>query len=310
MRTSTVVRTIALALLAAGVGLCPAGAATFDSDFQVVKIGGSCSFRLPRQSAFAETVAGQRLPYGTVIRTEDGSSAVIRLSSGNGCRIGAATTVAIEPDPAVKKGLVLRISEQGYVRVILEEGFRQNNELKVETPSATCIAIHCDFSVEHKTIGDLRTSIISCTKGEISVIGECFSMVELTAGEQVTVAQSPDGKFVRIKMVLGDTEMTIADSDGSARKLALAAGDEIQILVEDSREKPGVMIVIYKIDYADPSRKSELVQAEVPRKKAARKAVAAATPPAGDVSEGEDWPLLTVSSPLPEKPSVTPVGVR
>ena len=86
--------------------------------------------------------------------------------------------------------------------------------------------------------------------------------------------------------------------------VALTGGDEIQILSEESRDKPGMIVVIYKIDYADPAKKPELVQAEV----TGRKAVSAA--PAGELLPEKDWPLLTVTAPLPETPSPTPVGVR
>ena len=148
------------ALLSTALCLGVAQAAPFESDFQVVKTSGGCTAKLPRESAFVNLVDGQRLPYGTVIKTEADGSAVIRLSSGNGCRISASTTVSVTQDSA-NKAVVLRLADQGYIRVILDKGFRSTDQLKVETPSATCEALHCDFSVEYKIIGDLKTSIIS-----------------------------------------------------------------------------------------------------------------------------------------------------
>ena len=291
------------ALLSTVLCLGVAEAAPFESDFQVVKASGGCTARLPRESAFVNLVEGQRLPYGTVIKTEADGSAVIRLSAGNGCRISASTTVGVTQDPA-NKAVVLKLTDQGYIRAILDKGFRSTDQLKVETPSATCEALHCDFSVEYKIIGDLKTSIISCTEGEIAVIGENFSMADLTAGEQVTIAQSPDGKFVRLKIVQGDVMLAIIDSDGAQKMVSLTAGDEVQILSEESSDKPGMTVVIYKIDYADPAKKPELVQAEVARK------LAVSAGPAGQLPPEKEWPLLTVTAPLPECPSCTPVGIR
>ncbi|MEI6970853.1 MAG: hypothetical protein WCL44_04985 [bacterium] len=295
--------TVAAAFLAVA---CTAGATPFEPQFTIVKIAGTCEVQLPGTNEFSVATEGMVCPYETVIRSAAASSCILSFSQDNGCLICQNTTVKIDESMKNKKHKILRLSV-GEIEFNLEPGFRKRNRLSVETPSAILDAIACTCAIEHKIIGDLKTSNFRCTEGDVEIAGDYFSITGLGANEHVTVAETPKNDFIRIKVVIGEITLTVRDTDGSERKIILSAGDELTIMASDSQTNPAILDVVYKIVFADP-QKAELApwqatfqkpDAEQPDK---AEDVGGPTPP---LPKERKWSHLTVAPPVP---TVTPVG--
>jgi hypothetical protein len=169
----------------------------------------------------------------------------------------------------------------------------------VETPSAVCGAVGCNFIVEYSVIDSLKTTTVLCKEGEVGASGglfECF-VTKISSGDRLTIAEAPDGKYLRIKIVSGETVAIITDGEGVPREINLETGDVIRIFSEELVNEPEKVVVAYEIDYAKPSKKDDLI-ITVEEKRTAT------------VLPGIAWPDLVITEPSPEVPNVTPVGKR
>ncbi len=271
-------------------------AVPFDSQFELVKTTGRCTVRTPKSNGFVDGVERQKYPYGTILKTGRRSTAIIKFSHNNGCRVFARTTVAINQEIRNKKVKTLKFIAEGKVQVRLESNFRKHNELRVETPSAVCGAIGCDFVVAYQIIGDLRTTLVSCREGEVFVKRDHYQLDGITTDGQVAISQSPDGNFIRIRIVNGDTAALIRGFDGSERTVDLVTDDEITILASPSKEDPNSLILITRIDFADTTKPSITIEITVPKDDLL------GLPP--------EWTPITLAAPVPDTPTPTPVGKR
>lgn len=298
---------VIVALMLSLMAVCVAGAAPFEPQFTIAKVAGTCQAQVPGTNDFTMLEEAQTCSYGTVITTSNGSSCIVSFSEDNGCLICQNTIVTIEEQKNDKTAKILRISE-GEVEFNLEKGFRKHNRLSVITPNGICEAIACTCAVEFKIIGDLKTSSYRCTEGDVRIRGEYFQMEDLGAGEQVTVAQSPNDNFIRIKVVKGDVTFIVKDENGAERKITMTTGDELTIMTNASATEPSKMDVVYKAVFAD-TQKPEQTWVHAYAK-------AAVPPPDEPGKEGKlapplpsdrKWSSLTVEPPIP---TVTPVGLQ
>lgn len=295
-----------VALTASLLAACTAGAAPFEASFTIIKITGTCELQTPAMNAFAAAADGQACTYGTIIRTGNGSSCIISFSEDNGCLVCQNTTVRIDENEKDKKSKILRVSE-GEVEFNLEKNFRKRNRLSVETPSAICEAMACTCSTDFRIIGDLKTSTFRCSEGDVEIRGDYFSITDFGGNDQVTVAETPNNNFIRIKAVKGDITPVVRDENGTERKVSLTAGDELTIMASDSPTDPSKIEVVYKVTYADPQKAAlppwqHTFAKPTVAPPTAPETVAGPTPP---LPSERKWSNLTVGPPIPP---VTPVG--
>jgi len=283
-------------------------AAQFDPDFTVAKITGNSQVQLSGSNDFVAAAEGQKCAYGATVKTDAGASCVLRFSEGNGCLVYEKTIISVTESDRNKKLKVLKLTEGG-VEVDLEKDFHKRNQLKVETPSLVCEAIGCTFSMDYQIIGGLRTSTAGCTDGSTRLTGNYFSISDVGANDQVSVAESPDGTLIRIKINKGDVIAHGKDTDGSDRKVALSADDEMTILVQESKDDPSKLIVVYKVVFADKNKAPLLWQTVFTKPGVEAPPEPRPTQPALTPGLGyKQWPNLTVATPIIQTP--TPVGRR
>ena len=94
---------VILALVTVLAMAAVAPAAPFEPLFQVKEISGTCQVKVPDSQDFKDAEDGKAYPYGTSVRTERKSSAVIVFSEGNQCRLMSGVTVTISQDAADAK---------------------------------------------------------------------------------------------------------------------------------------------------------------------------------------------------------------
>ncbi len=203
--------------------------ASFEPLFQVIKVTGECSLKIPKGNDFVPAEESKAYPYGTKVRTGMRSSLVIVFSEGNVCRVLANADLTMSESTTNKKLKIIRLNE-GEVEVELLEDFHSDgNALNVETATAICGAIGCKFRVASKTEEQLRIIIIRCIEGMIRVNGENFSAAELDEGDWLSLLTPPDLSFLRLKTMQGEFEITIKDENLGDRNLPTEEGTVLKI---------------------------------------------------------------------------------
>jgi hypothetical protein len=234
--TGSVAANILLGLVLSA-SLCAAG--PFDKEFKIKNVVGSCTVTLPDGSSGAAE-EGKAYPYGSRIATGRKSSAVMELSGGNEVRILANSTLIADQkaDDASDKTVRLR---EGRIQVKLEETFHKSNKFTVETPTAVCGAIGCEFTATAAP----STASFEIKEGSVLVSGagpyDNWSTT-LDSGDKVKVA------------AVGKTVTTISNNGGSfnlkiggEQPVRLEEGSKVNVTAQqgvDSKGKPVVKIIV------------------------------------------------------------------
>lgn len=204
-------------------------AVPFDPLFRVVQIEGTCSIQQPGAAELAAAVEGKAYPYGSRLRTGRNSSAIIRFSQGNDCRVLARADLQITKDTSDPKLKIIKL-DTGKIEITLDDDFEQSGDgLNVETASAICGAIGCEFSVDARTVHDLKVVVVLIKDGTIRVFGPHFKIPIIGKDQGVTVSSPRDMSFTRIKNVKGTYDIEIIGSDGEPKTVETQAGTVIKI---------------------------------------------------------------------------------
>lgn len=205
-RSGTIGMSILAGLFAAAI---VAQAAPFEKEFKVAKVVGDCSVSLPDGGKQAAK-DGESYPYGSTVKTGRKASLVVVLSEGNEIRVLAETTFVADQNAKDAADKTIRLRE-GRIQVKLDEKFHETNKFTVETPSAICGAIGCEFSVETEGSVEVNASTIEVTEGKVKITytggdGKSGEIV-LNKGDKVRITSSigtgPNGeRVINITMVI------------------------------------------------------------------------------------------------------------
>ena len=281
-------------------------AAPFEPSFTIAKVTGTCEVQAPDASESEAAVEGKAYAYGTLIRAGSSSSCIVSFSEDNGCLVCQNTTARITQQEKNKKFKIVRVVD-GEVEFNLEKDFHKYNQLSVETPSAVCKAIGCTFATGFQIVGDLKTSTFRCSEGEIGATGDYFSITDFGADDQVTISETPNNNFIRVKIVKGEVTLVLRDENGGERRVTLVAGDELTIMASESPTDPTKLDVVYKVVLAD-QQKAEIPpwQTTFPKPFLTPPEDNGAAPgPVPPLPKERKWSSLTIAPPIP---TVTPVG--
>ncbi|MBN2300941.1 MAG: hypothetical protein JXN60_00360 [Lentisphaerae bacterium] len=230
---------VVLMMCLAGIS---ASAAGFDPLFRILQIEGICTVQKPGETQEVNALEDYAYPYGTRVKTGRNSSAVIRLSQGNDCRILAKADLAITEDVKNPKIKVIKL-DAGKVDITLDEEFDKSGDgLNVETASAICGAIGCKFSVDARMVQDLQVVVILCIKGKISIFGPHFKVPFITTDQGITVSSPRDRSFTRVKNVKGSYSIDVIGSDGEPKTIDIKMGSVIKIWRRKSED--GKLVII------------------------------------------------------------------
>lgn len=179
-------------------------AAPFDKEFKVANVVKDCTIALPGGTE-KPAKDGTTYPYGSTVKTGRKSSLVVVLSEGNEIRVLADTTFVVDQNAKDAADKTIRLRE-GRITVKLDPKFHEANKFTVETPSAICGAIGCEFDVE--------------SQGNIQVNKSTISVVE------------------------GKVKITWTDGDGKAGELTLTNGDKVKITCALGKSPSGQPAII------------------------------------------------------------------
>ena len=212
-------------------GLCAfnpnAEAAGFDLLFRIAQVSGKCSVLAPGATEFQEAEVGRAYPYGSKVQTGAKGASTIRFGSLNECRLAEGTIATIAEDAANPRIKMVQL-EHGAVEVLLDEAYAETNELRVETPLASCSG-STSYTVDLKRDGRILASDIVCSINELAVTSSDFSIPALEQDEHVALVGGIDRTFLRVSNVRGGFVLNVADGLGGTRQHETEAGSVLKV---------------------------------------------------------------------------------
>lgn len=245
------------------LGAIAAQAGSFDKEFKVVKISGDCSVILPggdKQLARE----GVSYPYGATVRTGRKASLVVVLSPGNEIRVLADTTFVADQNAKDASDKTIRMRE-GRIQVKLDPKFHETNKFTVETPSAICGAIGCEFDITTSGGTGANSTLVLCNDGSVSVSGLWPQwQTTLDAGDGINIQTVTGDTFMRIQATAGRFDVTYTGGDGSTGSLSLGAGSTISLTSASGTGPAGQPVVNITMTVTQPDGSSQTVRFWVP----------------------------------------------
>mgnify|MGYP000548422066 CR=1 FL=1 len=297
----------------------PVGAAPFDPLVRIGKIQGPCQVMTPDAAQYAPVESGKAYPFDSQFTTPAEGSLTLLFSQNNVALVGGNARFKVSQSPTDKAVRVIFL-EEGRIDLTLEEGFEEQNGLQVVAQCCTVVCLKGGKSfVEARTEKDLHAQVAGCGEGEIKVSGPQFDIPVLKKDQWVSVACASDRRYVRVKDVKGEYEVSILGSDGQPKTVSLEPNGMIKIMQKAS-DVPGTVSVAILVVAPDNtplesitySTAGELPPAAPPEKPAPEK-------PGAPSEEWEPlWSTTTTSSTTtttqpsipPTPPTPTPVGRR
>jgi hypothetical protein len=238
----------------------------------------------------------------------------VELSAGNECRVLANADIVVAEDMRDSKLKVVKLN-LGRVDVELEDGFEESGDkFQVETPTAICGAIGCKFGADTRSEQEMMISAFPVEKGKVRIFGADFEIPLVEKDDLITVANSHDRTYIRIKNVKGSFDFTYRDSSGNPKTVELKEGSIVKIWRRPSHADVSVVVTILitlpngtildSVTYTSSSTQQAFLDLQsLPGQE---------PPPAQEGGEiPAIQPLPVVSSPTTtSRPPVTPVGLQ
>lgn len=315
----------------------------FEPLFRITGIRGEVFVQTPGTDSFVPARENRAYHYGTTVKSGLNSSARIIFSEGNECLLDADAMVTIIENPSNPTEKRLRLLD-GRITLNLREDFQERNSLLIETPSAQLTARGGQFAVTMRTEGDMQITAIAVQRGGLSAEGPHYSIADLKRDDTLTVSNSRDKTFVRIRVVRGSFNLEYRDQDGIPQFADLSTGSTVKIWRRRSVTGQTVVVTILittvrgdidrTITYAEEIERpgdAELPEFDKPadyfevRRKLEQEAEPRKTwwqrlkermteqPEKDDIEDFDEWddfPEMTTPMPTTTTtiPSVTPVG--
>ncbi|MFC1452290.1 FecR domain-containing protein [Verrucomicrobiota bacterium] len=241
-------------LIAVVVGVCLAVvfvgsvcAAPFEPLFRVMEAEGDCTIQTPAAGAFVPAIAGKAYPYGSRVRTGDGSSLLVGFSDGNTCRMLANTHIDLVEDESNRSSKSLNMAV-GNIELKLEENYQNNNAVTVVT---LCANISCLsggwYTLDGKDEGELRVVVIACLAGELGVQGPQYEIPVLGEGDWVSISASRDKGFIRVRGLKGEFTLTVRDEEGNPVMIDMEPESVVKILQKRSATDQVLIVTLLHI---------------------------------------------------------------
>lgn len=160
-----------LALALAGLfwlGPMPASADTAERPVaKVLKVSGGVTGRPPKSEAYGRLEAGDRVPYGSRIRTDDTGKATLEFADGTKVRVRSKSEVLVRPRPTKQASSVVLFFGRVWSKVVKSVGGKTSFE--VESANAVAGVRGTEFEVGVADDGSTRVIV---TEGLVGVGGD------------------------------------------------------------------------------------------------------------------------------------------
>lgn len=223
--------------------------APFELAFRIVKITGECAVKKANASSYEPAVEGQAYAYGSAVRTGRKSTAVVKLSEGNECRILSKADFVMAENADNPKLKTIKVQE-GKIEISLDPSRHESgNDLNVETATAVCGAVGSLFTVEVQRESGVNVLVVFCTEGELKLEGSNFSATKVLANCGLSISGDDNNNFTRIKCLKGNFTLSYKDADGNVKEVVQEANAIVKIW---RRQSDAGNVVIITVIITDP----------------------------------------------------------
>jgi exonuclease VII small subunit len=147
---------------------------------QVLEVSGEVTGRPPKSEAYGRLGAGDRVPYGSRLRTGDDGQATLRFEDGTQVKVRAKTEVLVRPRPKDEASGVVLFFGRVWSKVVKSVG----GETSFEVESANAVAGVRGTEFEVGVADDGATRVI-VSEGTVAVAGEEDRATPISAGFEV-----------------------------------------------------------------------------------------------------------------------------
>jgi len=246
VKTAQLMAASALISVFLSATFCAAG--PFDKEFTLKSIMGTCTVTLP-DGKISAAEEGKAYPYGATVATGRKSSAVLELSSGNEVRVLANSTLKADQKAEDASDKTIRLRE-GRIQVKLQEDFHKANKFTVETPTAVCGAIGCEFTA----VAAPATCSFEVQEGQVLVSGAgpyAQWATELDSGDKISV--STVGKTITtVSNNGGKFQLKYKGAGGQEHPIDLPTGTKVDLTIQLGKNEQGKPVVKLVIAITNP----------------------------------------------------------
>ncbi len=158
--------------------LCPAAAFAAGPVASVLSVDGDVKGRPPRSEAYGRLAKGDRLPYGSRLRTGDRGQATLRFEDGTEVKVRAKSEVLVRPRPTKQASGVVLFFGRVWSKVVKSVGGQTSFE--VESANAVAGVRGTEFEVGVADDGSTRVIV---GEGVVAVEGDSVAKaVPISAG--------------------------------------------------------------------------------------------------------------------------------
>lgn len=207
------------------------GAAEFTS-FKVLSTKGTVLVQTPGATAESAIEQGKSYPFGTTIKTDRKSSAVLELSPENTFRLLAKTTLQVTQNVKHRKLIELKL-DTGRVTVTLDD-FPKDMNLTVESPMGVCAAVGTVFTMYYEIQADGQVNGgVSVERGSTSFDSASVNASQITAGGDLRIVAA-EGDQSRIAEITWTGTTPIKISLGLNNEIILQPGAKVRIAMPNT----------------------------------------------------------------------------
>ena len=226
---NTRIFTLGLGVLLAA-GLLTARADAFDPAVQISNIQGDVTVKVPGSSKFVKAKDGHAYPYGTIVRTAEGATAVANLGNDNSCELAAESTVKFNVEGLDYNHVIMSILK-GQADLKIAEGFGGSGEkLEVLWRGGYVLAFTGgEYTIETAVESELRVLALTVKSGQGSLAGPDYAVETLPPGSGLSIAGNSNLTFLRLRCLSGEFGVSVLDEELQPRTVILTEGRGIKI---------------------------------------------------------------------------------
>lgn len=197
MRAPSLTALLVVALGWAGASAPLPAAAGTTPVAQVVDVSGDVTGRPPKSEAYGRLAAGDRVPYGSRLRTGDKAQATLRFEDGTEVKVRAKTEVLVRPRPKEEASGVVLFFGRVWSKVV--KSVSGETSFEVESANAVAGVRGTEFEVGVADDGSTRVIV---SEGVVAVGGDENGATPISAGFEVE--SDHDGRLAKRKKAARD----------------------------------------------------------------------------------------------------------
>lgn len=296
----------------------PAAAKPFEPEFTIIQVTGEVRVEVDGAEP-APAQVGESYAYGTTVETLRNSTAVLRLSEKNICRVAARTRIRVGEQMQNSKVKIIDL-QTGKIDLELDE-MVSGESVHIETAASVCGITGTKVSAESSREKDVNATVFTVREGKVWVNGQYFRIEELLDNSEIVVSTTDQGDYLRLRVVQGEMFIVLRDDEGE-KQIEINGGDLVKIFARTSEDGKFLQVTMLIYDGGEEGQTlRQTLQYTIPIEDApdpgdggddeeGDPTTTTTQPEGGPGFEPPQTTTTTVTTTTTTAPSVTPVGLR